>query len=76
MANEVKYNNVSFKTGSPVEGERLATNGCYTGEQKGTPMQNAKVTGVQTAKQAEANVIHNGTILGDAKDTNFPTKAG
>lgn len=75
MANEVKYNNVNFPEGSPVAGERMATNGCYTGQHKGTPMQDAKVSGVQTAKSVEAGIVRYGTLMGDAADTNFPTKA-
>ena len=74
MANKVKYNNVEFPEGSPIAGERMATNGNYTGQHKGTPMQDAKVDGVQAAKQVEANIVRYGTIMGDAKDANFPQK--
>ena len=74
MPNKVKYKNVDFPAGSPIVGERMATNGNYTGQHKGTPMQDAKAEGVQAAKQVEANTIRYGTIMGDAKDTNFPVK--
>lgn len=74
MANRVKYKNVDFPEGSPIVGERMATNGNYTGQHKGTPMQDAKVGGVQGAKQVEANIVRYGTIMGDAKDANFPQK--
>lgn len=74
MANKVKYNNVEFPEGSPIAGERMATNGNYTGQHKGTPMQDAKVGGVQAAKQVEENIVRYGTIMGDAKDANFPQK--
>lgn len=74
MANKVKYKNVDFPEGSPIVGERMATNGNYTGQHKGTPLQDAKVSGVQTPKQVEANIVRYGTIMGDAKDANFPEK--
>lgn len=74
MPNVVKYKNVDFPANSPIKGERMATNGCYTGQHKGTPMQDAKVGGVQAAKQVEANIVRHGTLMGDAADTNFPTK--
>jgi molybdenum cofactor biosynthesis enzyme len=74
MANTVKYNDVNFPSGSPIAGERMATNGNYTGEHKGTPLQDAKVSGVQTAKSVEAGIVRYGTLMGDAIDTNFPTK--
>ena len=41
MPNEMKYGNVDWPDGSPIEGERLATAGEYTGQHKGTPMQDA-----------------------------------
>ena len=40
MANEVKYQNQIW--GEPIAGERLSTNGHYTGEHLGTPIQDAK----------------------------------
>lgn len=75
MPNLVKYNNVNFPVGSPIAGERMATNGCYTGQHKGTPMQDGKVEGVQTAYAVENATVRHGTMMGDAADTNFPTKA-
>lgn len=74
MPKIVKYKNVDFPVGSPIAGERMATNGFYTGQHKGTPTQDAKVDGVQTAKQVEANTIRYGTLTQDALDTNFPVK--
>lgn len=75
MPNVVKYKDVNFPEGSPIVGERMATNGFYTGQHKGTPMQDAKVEGVQGAKQVEANTVRYGTIMGDALDTKtFPEK--
>ena len=76
MPNVVKYANLNWHDGVPVAGERLATNGHYTGQHKGTPMRNAKVSGTQTANKVEENTVRYGTILGDAADTKtFPTKA-
>lgn len=58
-----------------VKGERLATNGYYTGQHKGTPMQDAKVSGTQSANSVEASTVRYGTILGDAIDNvTFPGK--
>lgn len=74
MANKVKYSNVNWPEGTPIAGERLATNGHYTGEFKGTPMQDAK--NVEAANQphyVEGEVIRYGTMMQDAKDTNAPT---
>lgn len=76
MPNEVKYANLNWHSGVPVAGERLATNGHYTGQHKGTPLQDAKAGGVQGANTVEASTVRYGTILGDAADTKtFPTKA-
>ena len=74
MANEVKYENQVW--GEPIAGERKSTNGHYTGQHKGTPLQDAKADGVQTANTVEAATVRYGTILGDAADSKtFPTKA-
>lgn len=73
MPNEVKYANVNWATGTPIAGERMATNGHYTGEFKGTPMQDAK--NVEAANQphyVEGVVVRYGTMMQDAADTNFP----
>ena len=73
MANEVKYNNVDWGEDTPIAGERLATNGNYTGEQKGTPMQDAKDTSANTAHYVEGATVRLGTMIQDAIDTDFPT---
>lgn len=73
MANEVKYNNVNWGEDTPIAGERLATNGYYTGEHKGTPTQDGKVEGTQTAHGVEESIVRYGTMTQDAIDTNFPT---
>lgn len=74
MANVFKYNNVDWPEGTPIAGERLATNGHYTGEFKGTPMQDAKNEEVANAPHyVEGAVVRHGTMLQDAIDENFPT---
>lgn len=70
---EVKYNDVNWKSGTPIAGERLATNGHYTGEHIGTPMQDATAGAVNTPHSVEASIVHYGTLMQDKKDTNFPT---
>jgi hypothetical protein len=72
MANEFKYANVDWAEGTPIAGERLATNGHYTGEFKGTPMQDAKSAVANAPHYVEGVVVRYGTMMGDAKDTNFP----
>lgn len=73
MANEVKYNNVDWAEGTPIAGERLATNGHYTGEHLGTPTQDAKDTKVNTAHYVERATVRLGTMTQDAVDAKFPT---
>lgn len=73
MANEVKYNDLNWAEGTPVAGERLATNGYYTGEHKGTPMQDGSTSGTDVAHGNESATVHLGTITQDALDTAFPT---
>lgn len=70
---EVKYNDVNWAEGTPIAGERLATNGHYTGEHIGTPMQDASSGAVNTAHYVETEAVHYGTIMQDAKDAKFPT---
>jgi hypothetical protein len=74
MANTVKYNNVDFPESSPIKGERMATNGNYTGEHKGTPMQDAKSVDASQPHYVEGTIVRYGTLMQDAADTNFPTK--
>lgn len=75
MVNEVKYNNVNWPEGTPIAGERLATNGHYTGEVKGTPTQDAKNADANTPHYVEGATVRLGTMMGDAKDAHYPTKA-
>ena len=75
MPNEVKYNNVVWPEGTPIAGERLATNGHYTGEHKGAPIQDATNADANAPHYVEGAIIRLGTMLGDAADENYPTKA-
>jgi hypothetical protein len=70
--NEVKYNNVNWPVGTPIAGERLATNGHYTGEVKGTPMQDAKTSGTDAPHGNEGATVHLGTITQDAIEGSMP----
>lgn len=76
MANKVKYENQVWGEDTPIAGERLSTNGHYTGEHLGKPTQDAK------AKTALANsnphftedtIIRYGTITQDAIPGSTPT---
>ena len=70
---EVKYNDVNWAEGTPIAGERLATNGHYTGEHLGIPMQDASVGGIEAAHSVENVTVRYGTLMQDAKDAQFPT---
>lgn len=75
MANEVKYQNQVW--GEPITGERLSTNGHYTGEHLGTPTQDA--LGADTtntnARYVEGVTVRRGTITQDAIEGSTPTVA-
>ena len=55
-----------------VNGERVSTNGYWTGHQKGTVMQDAKVSGVTQPYSVENSTVHMGAMLQDAADATFP----
>lgn len=76
MANEVKYANVDWAEDTPIAGERLATNGHYTGEHKGTPMQDAKDSSANSPHYVEGATVRYGTMTKDAMDTEFPSVVG
>jgi hypothetical protein len=75
MANEIKYNNVDWAEGTPIAGERLATNGYYTGEHKGSVMQDGKYADANSPHCVENAIVRLGTMTQDAIDENFPTVA-
>lgn len=68
MANEVKYQNQIW--GEPIAGERLSTNGHYTGEQLGSVTQDAKCT--MKAHMVEENIVRYGTMTQDAIEGSTP----
>ena len=68
MANVVKYQNQVWD--EPIAGERLSTNGHYTGEHKGSVTQDAKVT--MTAHMVEENIVRLGTMTQDAIEGSTP----
>jgi len=74
MANEVKYQNQVW--GEPITGERLSTNGHYTGEHKGTPMQDAKDASANTPHYVEGVTVRYGTMTQDAIEGSTPKVAG
>lgn len=71
MPNEVKYQNQVW--GEPIAGERLSTNGHYTGEHLGTVTQDAKAE--MTAHMVEANIVRYGTMTQDAIEGSTPEVA-
>lgn len=78
MANEIKYQNQVFPEGHPIEGERMSTNGFYTGERKGMPMQDyadPEDGQNEDAYWVENNTIRFGTIAQDATEGSMPEPA-
>lgn len=70
MANEVKYQNQIW--GEPIAGERLSTNGHYTGEQLGTPTQDAKNSASNVAHCVESAIVRYGTMMQDTVEGSTP----
>lgn len=68
MNNEVKYKNQVW--GEPIAGERLSTNGHYTGEHKGTVIQDAKCE--MTPHMVEEGIVRLGTMTQDAIEGSTP----
>ena len=72
MANEVKYQNQVW--GEPITGERLSTNGHYTGEHLGAPTQDK--LGVNTtnkdAHYVDGVTVRLGTMTQDAIEGSTP----
>lgn len=71
MANEVKYQNQTW--GEPIAGERLSTNGHYTGEHLGTVTQDAK--SATHPHMVEEGIIRLGTMTQDAIEGSTPKVA-
>lgn len=75
MANEVKYQNQVW--GEPIAGERLSTNGHYTGEHLGSPTQD-KLGAETTNKDAhyvDGVTVRLGTMTQDAIEGGTPEVA-
>lgn len=72
MPNVLKYDNTNWPSELSVGEERLATNGEYTGQHKGTPMQDALEKADNAPYLRARNTIRYGTITPDAADDNFP----
>lgn len=70
MRTEVKYENQVW--GEPIAGERLSTNGHYTGEHMGTPMQDAKDNSANTPHYVEGATVRYGTMTQDAIEGSTP----
>ena len=64
MRTEIKYENQTF--GEPIAGERMSTNGHYTGEHMGTPMQDAKNADANVPHYVESVTVRYGTMTQDA----------
>lgn len=75
MANEVKYQNQVW--GEPIAGERLSTNGHYTGEHLGAPTQDAlgETTTNKDAHYVEGVTVRYGTMTQDAIEGSTPAVA-
>ena len=71
MANEIKYQNQVW--GEPLTGERLSTNGHYTGEHLGSVTQDAKAA--MTAHMVEGAIVRYGTMTQDAIEGSTPAVA-
>lgn len=70
MRTEVKYENQVWD--EPIAGERLSTNGHYTGEHKGTPMQDAIDASANTPHYVEGVTVRYGTMTQDAIEGSTP----
>lgn len=75
MANKVKYQNQVW--GEPITGERLSTNGHYTGEHLGAPTQDAlgADTTNKDARYVDGVTVRYGTITQDAAEGSTPKVA-
>lgn len=71
MAHEVKYQNQVW--GEPISGERLSTNGHYTGEHIGSVTQDAKAS--MTTHMVEESIVRLGTMTQDAAEGSTPKVA-
>lgn len=69
----MKYKDVKWTGGTPIDNEMLAANGIYTGQQVGKPMQGKGETAANDDPYyTEHNTVHMGSIAQYAKDSNAP----
>ncbi len=71
MPNEIRYNEQVW--GEPIPGEMLSVNGYYTGEHKGSVLQDALEKDGSHAYSVENSTVHLGTITPDALEGSMPT---
>ena len=76
MANEKKYLDQTWGETYSISGETLSSNGFYTGEHKGLPMQDyADTAGANSDGHfVEHSTIRFGTLLQDATEGSMPTE--
>ena len=74
MPNEMKYGNVDWPSDSPISGERLSTSGEYTGQHKGTVMQDSLSDADNEVYLRARETVRYGTLTPDAGDSNFPDR--
>lgn len=74
MPNEMKYGNVNWPEDSPINGERLATAGEYTGQHKGKPLQDALEAADNEPYLRARETVRYGTLTPDAADKDIPDK--
>lgn len=74
MPNEMKYGNVDWPSDSPISGERLSTSGEYTGQHKGTVIQDSLYDADNGAYLRARETVRYGTLTPDAGDSNFPDR--
>lgn len=72
MPNEMKYGNVDWPDSSLIEGERMVTNGEYTGQHKGKVLQDASSGADNEPYLRARGTVRYGTLTPDAGDNNFP----
>lgn len=70
MDNKIKYQPQVW--GEPIAGERLSTNGHYTGEHISTVIQDAKDEASNVAHVVEEGIVNLGTVMQDAVEGSTP----
>ena len=68
MPIEIQYGNVDWPSDSPISGERLSTSGEYTGQHKGTVMQDSLSDADNEVYLRARETVRYGTLTPDAGD--------